>query len=316
MTAKRRGPRPAEERLQLLLVMLPWLMERGEVPLAEAAGRFGLSERELERDLELVAMCGLPPYVDELIDVFIDDGMIWVGVPRLFTKPLNLTAVEAWELLAAGRAALALPGADPDGALARGLAKLGAASGQRSAVEIELERPVYTDEFAAGIDDGSVFEIGYVAASGASTVRTIVPRRVFTTGGEWYVVADDDRSGEQRHFRIDRVEWAVDTGETRPGARPAGPDVVDGEWFRGGDFVRARLRLSRNARWVSERFPCDDVGEPGTDGWFEVVMPVANERWFVGLLVALGPDAELIEPAELGVARSELARSVLAVYRS
>ena len=32
---KRRGPRPAGERLSRLLVMLPWLMERGEVPVAE-----------------------------------------------------------------------------------------------------------------------------------------------------------------------------------------------------------------------------------------------------------------------------------------
>ena len=31
----RRGPRPTGDRLRRLLVMLPWLMERGEVPVAE-----------------------------------------------------------------------------------------------------------------------------------------------------------------------------------------------------------------------------------------------------------------------------------------
>ena len=95
MNATRRGPRPAEERLRRLLVMLPWLMERGEVPVSEAAGRFDLTEAEVAKDLELAAMCGLPPFVDELLDVFIDDGVIWVGVPRLFTRPLRLNAVEA-----------------------------------------------------------------------------------------------------------------------------------------------------------------------------------------------------------------------------
>ena len=60
-------------------------------------------------------MCGLPPFVDEMIDVFIDEGIVVVGVPRLFTRPLRLTAPEAFALLAAGRAAMELPGADPTG---------------------------------------------------------------------------------------------------------------------------------------------------------------------------------------------------------
>ncbi len=80
------GPRNAEDRLRRLLVMLPWLMEVGEVPLAEVAARFGLAETAVQRDLELVAMCGLPPFVDEMIDVFVDDGVVFVGIPRLFTR--------------------------------------------------------------------------------------------------------------------------------------------------------------------------------------------------------------------------------------
>ena len=82
MSAVRSGPRGAEDRLRRLLVMLPWLMERGEVSVAETAQRFDLTEAEIAKDLELVAMCGLPPFVDELIDVFIDDGNS--KFPRIF----------------------------------------------------------------------------------------------------------------------------------------------------------------------------------------------------------------------------------------
>src|SRR5262245_25901936 len=117
--AYRRGPEGAGPRLRRLLLLLPWLMERGQVPVAEATERFAVSEAQLIADLELVAMCGLPPYVDELIDVFIDDGVISVGIPRLFTRPLRLTAREGFALLAAGRAAMAVPGADPTGPLGR-----------------------------------------------------------------------------------------------------------------------------------------------------------------------------------------------------
>jgi len=93
------GPRNAEDRLRRLLVMLPWLMEVGEVPLADVARRFNLSETQVQSDLELVAMCGLPPFVDEMIDVFVDDGMVFVGVPRLFTRPLRFTSTTPPESL-------------------------------------------------------------------------------------------------------------------------------------------------------------------------------------------------------------------------
>ena len=201
-------PRPAEERLRRLLVMLPWLMERGEVTVAEAAERFDLTEAEVVRDLELAAMCGLPPFVDELIDVFVDDGVIVVGVPRLFTRPLRLNSVEAFELLAAGRAAMELPGADATGALGRGLAKLATALGEddTTGVRIELDRPEMADRLAAAATSSEELLIEYWSASrDATTERRIVPRQVFADRGEWYVSADDDRSGEVRTFRIDRI---------------------------------------------------------------------------------------------------------------
>ena len=103
----KRGPRPAHERLKRLLVMLPWLMQREEVPVSEMAAHFSLTEAELIADLERASMCGLPPSVDEMIDVYIDEGMVYAGVPRLFTRPLRLTAPEGFGLLAAGRSAQA-----------------------------------------------------------------------------------------------------------------------------------------------------------------------------------------------------------------
>ena len=62
--SQRRGPRPTSERLRRLLVMLPWVMEREVVAVAEVAERFDVSEAELVRDLELASMCGLPPFLD------------------------------------------------------------------------------------------------------------------------------------------------------------------------------------------------------------------------------------------------------------
>lgn len=315
MTTARRGPRGAEDRVRRLLVMLPWLMERGEVSVAETAQRFDLTEAEIARDLELVAMCGLPPFVDELIDVFIDDGMIWVGVPRLFTRPLRLNAVEAWELLAAGRAAMELPGADVEGPLGRGLAKLAAALGDddTSGVRIDLDRPDAATSLAGAAERGEQVRIRYRSpARDDVTDRLVLPRQVFTDRGEWYVTADDDRSGEIRTFRIDRIETIEPTGETpTPSADPL---PVPGDWFTDGSIPRVTLRLAPAARWVVERYPMETVGDPDGDGWVTATLAVVSEPWLTRTLVRLGPDVEVIDPAEWRATAREATERVLARY--
>lgn len=312
----RTGPRPAEERLRRLLVMLPWLMERGEVSVAETAARFGLSEREVVKELELAAMCGVPPFVDELIDVFIDEGMIWVGVPRLFTRPLRLNSVEAWELLAAGRAAMELPGADREGPLGRGLQKLAAALGEddTSGVRIDLDGPPLTEEIAAAVRNRAELRIQYWSASSDETTeRTIVPRQVFSDRGEWYVTADDDRSGEVRTFRIDRIESLTPTGATAVPSDRALPRP--GDWFADGSIPRVTVRLGPSARWVVERYPVDEVSDPDVEGRVVVRLPVVSEAWLVRTLLRLGPDVEVLEPASYRDLAARAASDLLERYR-
>lgn len=315
-TGARKGPRAAEDRLRRLLVILPWLMEHapGYVPLAEAAARFDLSPATLAADLDQVALCGLPPYVDEMIDLFVDDDQIYVGVPRIFTRPLQLNAVEAFELLVAGNAALQLPGADPDGPLARGLRKLAQALGQDdTGILVVNPQPPHTAELAAAAETGERVRIEYWSASSDElSERTIVPRLVYTDRGAWYVRADDDRSGEVRVFRIDRVAKLERTGELVPATEAPAP--ADGTWFAEGSIPRVTVRVAPGARWVVERFPADSVSEPDAAGWVTARLPVASERWLAQVLLVAGPDVELVDPGEFAGVGAAAAERVLARY--
>jgi len=309
MTA-RRGPRPTGDRLRRLLVMLPWLMERTEASLAEMCHRFEISEAELVKDLELAAMCGLPPFVDEMVDVFIDEGMVYAGVPRLFTRPLRLTAPEGFALLAAARVAMQLPGADVNGSLARALAKLALALGD-DAVVVDTPQPPATATVAEAAAKCERLHVTYwSAAADRRTEREITPRRVFVDGGAWYVIADDHLSGESRTFRIDRIEKVAATGVI-----DAPRDVqvpTDGTWFADAELPTARLRLPASETWVAERYPTRSVTQT-KDGW-EVVVSIASERWLEQLLLRLGAEAQVVEPAEWRDLGAQAARAVLARY--
>lgn len=291
--------------------MLPWLMERGEVPLDEMAQRFGLTEAQLVSDIELVSMCGLPPYLDELIDVWIDDGMVSTGIPRVFTKPLRLTAPEGFALLAAARVAMQMPGADAEGALARALEKLAAALGD--VVEVEQPRPAATDEVAAAAADAARLRISYWSATAdAASEREVTPRRVFLDRGRWYVIADDHRSGEERTFRIDRIERSERTGVFDAPREVEAPDSEG--WFQHADLPVARLELLPAAGWVVERYPTRSVRQH--DDRTEVELTVTDPSWLEELLLRLGPSARVVEPPEWQQLGARAASVLLARYEA
>ena len=180
-------------------------------------------------------------------------------------------------------------------------------------VAFDLGRPALTDELAELTAIGAEATISYYSPDRDElTTRTIVPRHVFAESGRWYVVADDERSGSRRTFRVDRIESLTATGRTLPTEEyvpaPTG-------FFVDADVPRAVLRLAPSARWITEEYPVDDVDEvEGRDGWVEARLPVASERWLSRLLIRLGPDVELVEPAQAMAHAAALAGRILARY--
>jgi predicted DNA-binding transcriptional regulator YafY len=317
---RRGGPSAAttaEARVRRMLLMLPWLTARGEVALDEVARRFDLTPEQVEADITWVSMCGLPPYVDEMIDVFVDDGAVHVGVPRLFARPLRLTAPEAFALLTAGRAAMELPGADPGGALARGLGKLAEVLGDdASGVTLELRPPAAADDLADAVRRVERLELDYWSpVRDTVSPREVTPRRVFSDRGFWYLRADDHTSGESRTFRLDRIEHyrrlgvfddPVDDGESGD----------DSTWFSDAAVPRVTLWLDEPAFWVAERYPVDAVSDvDGADAPARLVrLPVSSERWLERLLVRLGNLASVVEPDEWRPLGVDAAQRILRRY--
>ncbi len=296
--------------------MLPWLMEQGEVPVAEMAARFELTEAELIGDLELAALCGLPPFIDEMIDVFIDEGVVFVGLPRLFTKPLRLTAPEGFALLSSGRAAMQLPGADPDGALARALDKLAGVLGDDGVV-VDVPQPPATVDLASAVNDNARLSVRYWSANrDEETEREITPRSIFLDRGHWYVIADDSRSGESRTFRIDRFEHWERTGVIDAPAQGSSTIAPPSghQWFTDGDVPSVVLRLAPQARWAAERYPLREEHHDDPSGVMVVNMAVASEQWLRTLLLRLGPHAAVLEPAEWHDLGADAARQLLERY--
>src|SRR5579862_9767983 len=92
------------ERLRRLLALVPYVVSRKSVSLAETAATFGVTQRELIDDLNLawcVELNGPQPYCP--IDLSYEGGEIVVSQAEAIDRPLRLAADEASALLVALR---------------------------------------------------------------------------------------------------------------------------------------------------------------------------------------------------------------------
>lgn len=307
-------------RLRRLLAMVAWLAQRGTATLGELAERFAMSEQEVEDELLLASMCGLPPYSpDQLIDFLIMDGVVEARVPEYFHRPRRLTAADALALLTAGRTLLAIPGADPAGPLAGALDKLAAAlgSGDGVGVAVELDAPEHLETLRQAANDRAQIEIThYSEARDVVSDRVVDPLRMFADGGHWYLEAYCLATKRTLTFRADRVEAVRRTGETVKASRRSKPAPAStGAVFHpGADTESVTITVPPDGRWVADTYPVEDVEEL-KGGRIRVTLAISGDAFLERLLLRLGPGAKVIEPRARKSAQKDAARRVRARYR-
>ena len=313
-------------RLRRLLAILTWLAQEGEAPIDEVAARFDLTPTALVAELEMAACCGVPPYTpDQLLEIVVTEDSVSTRVGTTLARPRRLSPREGLGLAASARALLAVPGSDEDGALSRALAKLDRALGQ-TGIEVELDTPDLLEAVRIALQAHERLTITYYSASTDQTAeRTITPRRLFASEGHWYVDAWCEVADGVRRFRVDRIATAEPAG-------PASADVLSdelpdmstqaegtttggalGAFVPGPDSRRVRIAADPSKSWLFDTIPSSvEAEEDGRTVW-EVF--VGGDAWLERLLLRLGPDAEVREPAEDRGLAADAARRILARYR-
>jgi proteasome accessory factor C len=304
-------------RLRQLLAILVWLDQVGEAPIDEIATRFDLTPEALVTELELAACCGLPPYTpDQLMEIVVTDTSVSAHHGSALSRPRRLTPGEGFALAASARGLLAVQGSDEDGALSRALEKLEAALGGERLV-IDLDTPPMLAMVRDAAAAKQRLEISYYSASSdRRSRREIAPRRVFASEGHWYVDAMCSLAGDERRFRIDRiddarvVEGVSDGTDGLADLEPGGFET----FVPGPDTRRVRLSLDPALAWMVESIPVEapavEVGDR-----LEVEVVVGGDAWLERLLLRLGPGTVVVDPPEDATRAAEAAARILLRYR-
>ncbi len=318
-------PRPgtATDRLQRLLALVPYVISRNVVGLADTAAAFGVTERQLVDDLNMlwcVELRAPDPYCP--IDLSYEGGEIVVSQAESIDRPLRLGVDEASALLVALRMLAEVPGMEERSALSRTIAKLESAAGAAAAASAQVA--VQVDDNAArgvlaqvkdALARGRRIHLSYyVPGRDEATERDVDPMRLLVVEGRTYLEGWCLRAESVRLFRLDRVMAisVLDVAASVPGdAQPV--DVDQGLFRPSADDVLVLIELSAYGRWVAEYYPCEQVAEIG-DGRLRVGLRTPDTRWVRRLALRLGEDGQVIAPPEVAAQIREDAAAALALY--
>lgn len=309
--------RPARtlQRLERILVMVPWLLENPGVTLDEISERFGGLRDEVAEDLDILGYCGLPGYGGgDLVEVSIVGDRVSVRMADFFSRPLNLSLREAVTLLLAGQALSSVEGLPESEPLRRATARLEAVLGSqaaRVAVDLRSDGDQWLSLARRAVAEQHVVHLTYRSASKAETTqRDVEPWAVVGHGGAWYLQGYCHQAQGPRDFRLDRVKNLQITDEpvaSRPPVQPRLPVYQPAD-----DDTAVTLELAPEAWWVAEWAVVDeDVKKRSTR---RITLRTPSVEWAARLVLQLGGHASVVSPDQVQQRVRDLATATLKGY--
>ncbi|MEM7338528.1 MAG: YafY family protein [Actinomycetota bacterium] len=316
-------------RADRLIAALLVLQARHRITAPELAAELEVSVRTARRDLEALAMAGVPVYSQA------GRGGGWSLIGGARTDLSGLSAPEARALfLVAGPAAAttpelqaalrklvqALPAPFRDqAAAASGAVRVDpAAWGQ----QIRPESTPFLEPLQEALLAQERVRLGYRRPEGDHSVREVDPYGLVAKAAIWYLVAGTDAG--QRTFRVSRVRSVEPLGVAAQ--RPADFDL-DQAWeqIRVG-FARAVASTSAEADvapWtltILRRLPRTRLEEFGPvsgdrDGFVSVRLYASDDRQLAGLLAGFGASVRVTGPPEVRARLARIGTELTALYR-
>jgi predicted DNA-binding transcriptional regulator YafY len=315
-------------RADRLLSILLLLQAQGRLSARVLAERLEVSERTVHRDMEALAIAGVP--------VWAQPGRHggWELADAYRTDLTGLTEAELRSLVIAGSPSL-LGSLGLDDALDRAITKVlatlpetrrRAAESARGYLHIDPAGWRRTEEAApllpvldTALRTGRRIVIRYERGTDHVVVeRTVDPLGLVAKGSVWYLVAAVD--GESRTYRASRLR-GVDILDD-PADRPADLDLAEVwtvsqqafrealpsiHWtMRCSARVLPRLRLGWRYAAIIDEAPAD------ADGWVTLRCRADSIDVAIECALGLGSDAEVLEPADIAAAVVDRARAVVA----
>lgn len=312
----------ASDQVRILLTLVPFLFERGEVSVDDAAAEFDVTPAQMRRLVRRLPLIGLPgedgwyQMPNEMFDIDWDlleeHDVILIKEKVALDRAPRLTAREAAALLAGLQLARGIPGVADTEVYARLVEKLARGASGAPAELVVAPEPV--DEVRSLVSCALTARVAlsftYRAPDAGPTTRTVDPMSVLITNGQWYLQGWCHLRRAVRTFHLDRVSEArltdipIEHRDERAGE--AGFGQVD------GDQIAVVRYPADAAALLGDYLRHAEVSEEGSTATARI--RIADAQTLRRLAARLGGRLEIVSPPQARRAAAEWARAGLALY--
>lgn len=314
------APLLAGDRVRLYLTLVPYLLERGQVTLDEAASEFGVTPREMRSMVEKLTVIGLPgdsgywQLPQEMFDIdwdLLDEhDIIEITNDVALRRVPRFTAREAAALLAGLQMVAAVPAVADSGLVSGLIAKL--SRGSADAPPDLVVAPVTVSEVqkvvSRALHDGVAVAFRYQAPDAEPTTRTVDPAQILITNGQWYLQGWCHLRKAMRTFHLDRVSDARLTDIAITHADAALPAEFGSQAGSG----HVTMQLPERLIPLLGAFAHEEIARQ--DGEVTLQIGMADPRGIKRIAARFGGALEVLEPAIARSATRDWAAAGLELY--
>ena len=300
----------AAQRALRTMDLVPYILEHPGVSTEDLAAKFSVTQKQIEKDLQLIFLCGLPGYTPyELIDLTFEDGVVSIIEPQVLTKPRNFSSSELVVIKLGLEILRELNVNEPNklDKINTLLQKFHSQTGQDSVLLAkEISSSPYYSVISTAISQRKQLSIEYQSVSKDQlSTRLIAPYNISMLNGNLYLSAYDMDRQSDRVFKLDLIS-KCEIGERTE------LDLVKTTAISQTVELMVDVKLTN----FIERNTSIIVDRRLTANGIKVTLKVNNLEWISRAVISYAPNIKVISPIALSEMIEQRVKNLLNAYSS
>ena len=300
----------AANRALRTMDLIPFILENPGISIENLAKQFSVTEKQIEDDLQLVFMCGLPGYTPyELIDLVFEDGVVSIIDPQVLDKPRRFSKSELVVIVLGLQILGELNNsnsvrANQIKALSDKIMKLGNSnsvlinSGQNNSPYVDIVLNAISLRKSLIIEYHSMIK-------DEITNRIILPRYLYFLNGNLYLNALDLDAKADRVFKLNLIK-KCEVGS-----------ATENQTYENNEYsIQVLLEIDKQFVNFIERNSSVITNIQENKDSYRVDLMVSNMEWLKRSILSYSPGITVISPVLLATEVREVASSLMSAYQN
>ena len=288
--------------------LIPYILEHPGISIKHLSKIFNASDKEIEKDLQLAFMCGLPGYTPyELIDLTYEEGVVSIIDPQVLNKPRNFSSNERVVIALGLEILRELNLSNTDN-----LKKIDNLS-KKFLDKKDEELLIIVDQNLSfpflNIINQAIFESRVITFDYQSvskdmlSSRKVLPHKLYLQNGNLYLSGYDWQAQSDRIFKADQILNCV-VGEKS--------EAQKFDQLKDEEVVELAVN-PENLNFI-ERNSSIIIEQEISQGQLLVKLRVSNFDWLKRAILSNAPSIKVVSPRSLALEVEQMASNLVSAY--